>query len=740
MGRYTNKIDGFTLPTVLLASVLMLAVLATALQLVSATSASLRDQYYNQLAREAAEAGVLHAQECLSANGYEADWTAAKQLKPNTDCSGNIITSRPEYIINNNSVRSSYTVGVPYSVSGLQKIGVTASVLRMQLGTANISKIYTASGVISMGAKTSFDTVTFGYNPDGAFFGVIDASRRALATGYNGEGQLGDGTTVSRSTPAVYRLPFGVTAEQMFTSFLSIGRYMFVAGSDGNLYASGRNTDGELGIGWTSAYEATPRKVLGIPNGVKIKSVSMVLGTTFFVGDNFRVYAAGSCADGVLGDGRSLSGCPGASSAIQVGMFSGSSPELRPVLQSDWVQSTNISSDRRSVYVRTEGGRVYGWGINDFGQLARGNKTSATSPVRLGNFGDSGQPKVSQVAFDGDTIYLVTDNGKLYTAGRADMGQLLGAPSRIKYKANPSLCLTHMGLGVNYSLQSCSDANNNQLFTLRPDKRLEVSGYCVERYTGGTNDGDDMKPGSCTSSYIDRQDWALNDTGRFFNTNTNKCLDAAIASSVRLWGCYSNRGATQEWIIDDATTVREVPLPAGTKVVRLSTDQRSALVLLDNGEVWGGGANHSGQLGVGNISASRVVTRLTKMVLPSGRKATDIYTTMVGSHESTSPYANSFVILDNGAVFGAGSNHFGNLGIGSITSSYFPTPQPMMLPTNVKAKSVQAGLGSTVVLTTDGYIYTVGNNQNGQLGDGTTLNSGSPAVRKYVNVLPALVF
>jgi alpha-tubulin suppressor-like RCC1 family protein len=78
-----------------------------------------------------------------------------------------------------------------------------------------------------------------------------------MTTGYNGEGQLGNGTIINQTTPVNYQLPSGVKAERMFTNFLSHGRYLFVKGSDGNLYAAGRNVDGELGIGRYSTYEAT---------------------------------------------------------------------------------------------------------------------------------------------------------------------------------------------------------------------------------------------------------------------------------------------------------------------------------------------------------------------------------------------------------------------------------------------------------------------------------------------------
>ena len=64
----------------------------------------------------------------------------------------------------------------------------------------------------------------------------------------------------------------------------------------------------------------------------------------------------------------------------------------------------------------------------------------------------------------------------------------------------------------------------------------------------------------------------------------------------------------------------------------------------------------------------------------------------------------------------------------------------MNLPSGVVAASVQSGLGTAVVLTAGGKVYTVGNNSSGQLGDGTTVNSSTPQARQYVNVLPPIIF
>ena len=85
-------------------------------------------------------------------------------------------------------------------------------------------------------------------------------------------------------------------------------------------------------------------------------------------------------------------------------------------------------------------------------------------------------------------------------------------------------------------------------------------------------------------------------------------------------------------------------------------------------------------------------------------------------------------------MYGAGSNTFGQLGNGT-TAAAQTTPVAMNVvgTVNGRAVSVQAGYGSAVILTSSGVTYTVGNNNTGQLGDGTTTNSSTPILGKFLN-------
>lgn len=84
---------GFALPTVLIASVVLLTILAVSVSATASVRTTLKAQYYTQLAQAAGDAGVAYAKACLAANGNVPLWTDEKPLTPSTNCAGEPISS-----------------------------------------------------------------------------------------------------------------------------------------------------------------------------------------------------------------------------------------------------------------------------------------------------------------------------------------------------------------------------------------------------------------------------------------------------------------------------------------------------------------------------------------------------------------------------------------------------------------------------------------------------------------------
>ena len=81
---------GFALPTVLIASVVMLMVLLSGLSAASSANAALRTQYENKIMSQAADAGMALVIGCLKQTGGPASWPI---LYPNSSCTTTVNTN-----------------------------------------------------------------------------------------------------------------------------------------------------------------------------------------------------------------------------------------------------------------------------------------------------------------------------------------------------------------------------------------------------------------------------------------------------------------------------------------------------------------------------------------------------------------------------------------------------------------------------------------------------------------------
>lgn len=140
--------QGFALATILIASTVMLMVLAASAVAASSIRTSLSAHNHTQLAREAAEAGAAYATACLASNANTAPWaTAGRPLLPNTNCSGVVVGSSSPYVVSAPTLRTSFAVTSTSVISGRAQVTVTGKTELLRTSNQSVWRDYSVTFV-----------------------------------------------------------------------------------------------------------------------------------------------------------------------------------------------------------------------------------------------------------------------------------------------------------------------------------------------------------------------------------------------------------------------------------------------------------------------------------------------------------------------------------------------------------------------------------------------------------------
>ena len=307
------------------------------------------------------------------------------------------------------STLSSYTV--PGSVPGLTGVrqiaagrsdlvalksdgtvwGIGAHTLAGQsVNDESMSIVAPVPGLTDVTAIAAGDSHTVALNSDGS----------AWTWGWNGYGQLGDGTTTDSATPLrVSGLP-GIAA-------IAAGRYHTVAvGIDGTIWGWGNNENGQLGLTSAqtcsntlrnSACSASPQQMAGLSG---VTALAAGEDHTLALKSDQTVWAWGNNLSGQLGNGKRIA-----------------SPI--PVRVSNLTGVIAISANYRYSLALASDGSVWAWGSNYAGQLGNGTNESSTLPVQVQGLND-----VISITAGASHAMAVKHEGTVWGWGRNDSGYL----------------------------------------------------------------------------------------------------------------------------------------------------------------------------------------------------------------------------------------------------------------------------------------------------------------------------
>ncbi len=156
-------------------------------------------------------------------------------------------------------------------------------------------------------------------------------------------------------------------------------------------------------------------------------------------------------------------------------------------------------------------------------------------------------------------------------------------------------------------------------------------------------------------------------------------------------------------------------LPRGVRVTAVSAGALAAIALTSTGRVLAWGDNRAGELGDGRPAST---AKPVFVKIPAGTTIT-----AVGAGVD-----HMLAVTSTGELLAWGSNSSSDLGDGKPGLARVPVH--VKLPPKVKVVAAFAGLIHSLALTRDGRVLAWGDNEGGQLGDGTFKNRELPVFAK----------
>jgi alpha-tubulin suppressor-like RCC1 family protein len=577
---------------------------------------------------------------------------------------------------------------------------------------------------------------------------AIDTLGRLWMWGFNTSGQLGNSTTVSRSSPVQVGTSSWTSVSVGFNHTLAIR-------VDGTLWAWGLNSAGQLGIGLTTN-RSSPVQLGSASDWSRVFGG----GSTAMAISAFRLYIWGLNSTGQLG----LNDVVSRSSPVQLGTGS-------------WVAVAAGSSHTMAIDII---GNLFSWGNNSAGKLGLNDTISRSSPVQIGTSswtaiaangdytagillglvytwgsGTSGKLGLNdivsrsnptqvgsslwtQISCQFDTAFAITNDGtgNLYGWGSGGAGALGNGASTVNRSSpvqigNAILIASRsspaqIGTDTNWSVVTAIDSASFAIKTtgtlyswgLNTEGRLGLNDTITRSsptQIGSNNTWSSLAPGR---AFV----LARTSTNTIFAFGRNNEGQLGIAPLTYGWQTLAtgailrNNGSLYTWAQAAAgagqntadSIIRSVPTQLGTSSWTAVGNQ-SGIALRVDGTIWAWYQNIYGGF-YGQAGQGDTIARSSPV--------------QVGAATNWSSVQSSrftrFAINNLGQLWGWGYNQYGHLGINSTVDRSSPVQVPGSW------SMVYASDYNTAGIKTDGTLWTWGDSYEGVLGINSVVMCSSP--------------
>jgi alpha-tubulin suppressor-like RCC1 family protein len=529
---------------------------------------------------------------------------------------------------------------------------------------------------------------------------ALSANGPLFTVGFNGNGRLGDGTTISRSSP--------VQVGTLSWAAIDVGlSYTLAIRSDGLLFSWGDNTFGQLGV---SLFDRTSKSSPVQIGSSSWRSISTKLVNSYAIRDDYKLFSWGNRIYGAVNETRGaytwskLNGDgPGAirsDGALFMwgrnfyGDGAGGRTQRSSPVQIGTSSWNMIAADnlliQHHIAIRSDGA-LFTWGENSRGSVGDGTTIHKSSAVQIGT--SSWIFAASALQFSA----AIRSDGALFMWGLNSNGQL-GDGTTIN-KSSP------IQIGTS-SWSQISIGDSSRTLAIRSDGALFSWGNAIYGIGDGTT-------GSRSSPIqIGTSSWIMCSVG--------DDSFAALRSDNTAWAW----GRNQYGEVGDGTTIQKSSaVQIGTSSwLQLRVASNVVLALRTDGRLFVWGQGFSG-LGDGSASAT------------SSSKSSPVQIGTSSWTQISNGGGSLHGILANtpGLMFGWGKNENGNVGNNTRTS-----PQGVISPVQIGiydyGEPVQVGSSSWIAVSA-GEFHSIGLRSDGRMfgwgvgglvGDNTYIQRSSP--------------
>ncbi len=520
---------------------------------------------------------------------------------------------------------------------------------------------------------------------------ITDSEGNLWITGLDTSSQYGDGPVHSTSATASQQAAFSGEIKSVAAG---TGHTLVVADVDGTLqvFGAGEGTNGQLGDGrGVDTNWFMPAKISNV------KKVAAFNNNSFAITEDGQLYAFGYNQSGSLGVGH------------------GTQVDTPTEVISQGV--VDVAPGQNFALVLKENGNVWGMGLNNFGQFGDGTTDSSTVPKLVigdqdvkaiaagtsfsiflrsdGSVDAVGGNSYGQIGFGDTSVHLtptkVIDGGVVRIAAGKDHALVLTEDGALLGVGNSGQGQLGMGDFVpRYTYDTIESSGIAQVYAFS-DNTFYLTGSIVslqikglsQVYEGGTANFDcyatwsDGKTSKVTAEAIWQEDSPH--TQIALNSGILTVADNSAPASVTITANFFGLTVSKELSI--------IPSPTGYPL-------------------WGMGENSYSQLGLDTTVDQNMAQNITGSNIVA----------MAGGRDHT------LYVREDGAVFSAGRNDYGQLG----TFDTVPRTAPFQISFNGPAAAVGAGEYHSFVVLRDGSLWAMGRNDFGQLGDGSQFRRKSP--------------